>query len=230
MRAGGGVLWGESIAKRGVRSRRLRWPRHDDRRRRLRDWAAARMAVAEVRPGLRQPDLGRTSSPPTAHVVTAAAGERRPLLRLARGQRQLRRRHVVRVRTASDGADAAAGIIGYDMDRVAEHLAGGAIPRKRTLTTGTDAVVLVAPPRRFVPQHLSAPAGPRGFSLCGRHRRRGWNERCARSTRPNTPDFDLMEPTPYTGLQAMMDPFGPPGWPNYHRRLPLSGWGSAIDV
>lgn len=34
--------------------------------------------------------------------------------------------------------------------------------------------------------------------------------------------LDLVQPMPYTALQAMLDPFAPPGWLNYHRGRHLS--------
>jgi FAD/FMN-containing dehydrogenase len=47
----------------------------------------------------------------------------------------------------------------------------------------------------------------------------------------NPPDFDLMGPAPYTTLQAMIDPFAPPGLQNYHRGLHLTGLpDEAIDA
>jgi FAD/FMN-containing dehydrogenase len=123
------------------------------------------------------------------------------------------------------------GIVGYDIDRAPDVLRSWrdfaeAAPDE----LGTGAVLLVAPPEEFVPQHLQHRPVLGVFALWV-----GTVDEGERALRPfreaNTPDFDLMGPTPYTGLQAMIDPFAPPGWQNYHRGLHLSGLtDEAIDA
>ena len=123
------------------------------------------------------------------------------------------------------------GIVGYDIDRAPDVLRSWrdfaeAAPDE----LGTGAVLLVAPPEEFVPQHLQHRPVLGVFALWV-----GTVDEGERALRPfreaNTPDFDLMGPTPYTGLQAMIDPFAPPGWQNYHRGLHLSGlMDEAIDA
>ena len=123
------------------------------------------------------------------------------------------------------------GIAGYGIDRAGDVLRSWrdfaeAAPDE----LGTGAVFLVAPPEEFVPERLHHQPVLGVFALWI-----GTVEEGENALRPfreaNTPDFDLMGPAPYTALQAMIDPFAPAGWQNYHRGHHLSGLpDEAIDA
>ena len=123
------------------------------------------------------------------------------------------------------------GIVGYSIDRAADVLRSWRdFAEASPDEVGTGAVMLVAPPEEFVPERLHHQPVLGIFALWvgsvdeGEHALRPFRD-------ANTPDFDLMGAMPYSGLQAMIDPFAPPGWQNYHRGLHLSGLpDEAIDA
>jgi FAD/FMN-containing dehydrogenase len=123
------------------------------------------------------------------------------------------------------------GLVGYSIDRASDVLrAWRDFAEAAPDELGTGAVLLVAPPEEFVPESLHHQPVLGIFALWvgsvdeGEHALRPFRD-------ANTPDFDLMGATPYSGLQAMIDPFAPPGWHNYHRGLHLSGLpDEAIDA
>jgi FAD binding domain/Berberine and berberine like len=95
------------------------------------------------------------------------------------------------------------------------------------LCSGT--ATLLAPPEPFVPEELH---GRPVFGTPVIYA--GDLEEGAEFVQPLKdldPAVDLVEPMPYTAFQAMLDPFAPPGWLNYHRGEHLSGLpDEAIDV
>jgi FAD/FMN-containing dehydrogenase len=88
------------------------------------------------------------------------------------------------------------------------------------LTTGT--AILQAPPAPFIPEHLHGkpvlgiPAIYVGDADEGR-------EVMAPLKELGPPAVDMIQPMPYTAFQALLDPFAPQGWLNYHRGMHLSG-------
>jgi FAD/FMN-containing dehydrogenase len=123
------------------------------------------------------------------------------------------------------------GIVGYGIDRAGEVLRAwrefsDAAPEE----LGTGAVLLVAPPEEFVPERLHGQPVLAIFVQWAGDVEEG-QEQLRPFRQANAPDFDLMGPTPYTMLQAMIDPFAPSGLQNYHRGLHLSGLpDDAIDA
>ena len=89
----------------GARPRHHRRPGLDHRRRRLHPGRRDRLADAQARPRLRQPALGRGGHRRRPDPHRERDRERRPLLGPARGRRQLRRRHLLRVRPAPGRPD-----------------------------------------------------------------------------------------------------------------------------
>ena len=123
------------------------------------------------------------------------------------------------------------GIVGYDIERAPEVLRSWRdFAEASPDELGTGAVLLVAPPEEFVPERLRHQPVLAVFALWAGSVDEG--EHALRPFRDgNTPDFDLMGATPYTALQAMIDPFAPAGWQNYHRGLHLTGLpDEAIDA
>ena len=123
------------------------------------------------------------------------------------------------------------GILGYGIDRAPDVIRSWRdLAEAAPDELGTGAVLLVAPPEEFVPERLQHQPVLGVFALWV-----GTVEEGERALRPfreaNPPDFDLMGPAPYTGLQAMIDPFAPAGWQNYHRGHHLTGLpDEAIDA
>ncbi len=81
---------------------------------------------------------------------------------------------------------------------------------------GTGCVCLpAAPPEDFVPAELQ---GKPAFGVIA-----SWagdaeeGLQALQPLRDARPAVDLLGPMPYLALQAMVDPFSPPGWRNYHR-------------
>ena len=96
------------------------------------------------------------------------------------------------------------------------------------LATGT--AILQAPPAPFIPEHLHGkpvlgiPAIYIGDAEEGR-------EVMAPLKELGPPAVDMIQPMPYTAFQALLDPFAPQGWLNYHRGMHLSGLpDEAIDT
>jgi FAD/FMN-containing dehydrogenase len=96
------------------------------------------------------------------------------------------------------------------------------------LATGT--AILQAPPAPFIPEHLHGkpvlgiPAIYIGDAEEGR-------EIMAPLKELGPPAVDMIQPMPYTAFQALLDPFAPQGWLNYHRGMHLSGLpDEAIDT
>jgi FAD/FMN-containing dehydrogenase len=96
------------------------------------------------------------------------------------------------------------------------------------LATGT--AIIQAPPAPFIPEHLHGkpvlgiPAMYIGDADEGR-------EIMAPLKELGPPAVDMIQPMPYTAFQALLDPFAPQGWLNYHRGMHLSGLpDEAIDT
>src|ERR687890_239529 len=96
------------------------------------------------------------------------------------------------------------------------------------LATGT--AILQAPPAPFIPEHLHGkpvlgiPAIYVGDADEGQ-------EVVAPLKELGPPAVDMIQPMPYTAFQALLDPFAPQGWLNYHRGMHLSGLpDEAIDT
>lgn len=83
---------------------------------------------------------------------------------------------------------------------------------------------LLAPPEPFVPPEL---VGKPVFGIVGGYAgdvAAGEEELSGlRRLVGDVGGMDLMQPMPYTAFQAMLDPFSPPGWQNYHRGFHISG-------
>jgi FAD/FMN-containing dehydrogenase len=80
---------------------------------------------------------------------------------------------------------------------------------------GTGTAVLLAPPEPFVPEELQ---GSPVFGIVVIYAGDpGEGEKVIEPLKALGPAVDLVEPMPYTAFQAMLDPFAPPGWLNYHR-------------
>ena len=104
-RRGGGDLGRARRRDPGARPRHHRRPDLDHRHRRLHPGRRDRLADAQVRPRLRQPALGRGGHRRRPDPHRERDREPRPLLGPARGRRQLRRRHHLRVRPAPGRPD-----------------------------------------------------------------------------------------------------------------------------
>jgi FAD/FMN-containing dehydrogenase len=82
----------------------------------------------------------------------------------------------------------------------------------------TGAVLLTLPGEDFIPAELHGRTGLAIFVAWW-----GGVEEGERAIAPlkqiGSPAVDLVGPNPYTGLQALIDPFAPPGLLNYHRGL-----------
>lgn len=86
----------------------------------------------------------------------------------------------------------------------------------------TALIVALAPPEDFVPPEL---VGQPVLMICV-----AWlgspadaEDAVAPLRRLTAGGIDLVQPMPYTALQAMLDASNPPGWLNYHRGMHLSG-------
>ena len=120
----------------GARPRRHRRPGLDHRRRRLHPGRRDRLADAQARPRLRQPPLGRGGHRRRPDPDRERDRERGSLLGPARWRRQLRHRHLVRVRPASGRPDR-----GRRPDLLPGRAGGGdpaLLPRVRRRTSPTS--------------------------------------------------------------------------------------------
>jgi FAD/FMN-containing dehydrogenase len=115
------------------------------------------------------------------------------------------------------------GLLAFELDRAAEALAhwrdlvGDDAPDE----VCTEAVLMTAPPEEFVPVHLHGkPAFGLAVCWCGDLEA---GADYVQPLRDLAPTVDLLGPMPYRALQAMFDPFAPPGWRSYWRGEHLAG-------
>jgi FAD/FMN-containing dehydrogenase len=96
------------------------------------------------------------------------------------------------------------------------------------LATGT--AIIQAPPAEFIPGHLHGKPVLGMFVLFIGDPDEGTGV-VAPLKALGPPAVDLVAPMPYTAFQALIDPFAPPGWQNYHRGMHLPALpDDAIDV
>jgi FAD/FMN-containing dehydrogenase len=96
------------------------------------------------------------------------------------------------------------------------------------LATGT--AIIQAPPVEFIPAHLHGKPVLGMFVLFIGDPDEGVDI-VAPLKALGPPAVDLVAPMPYTAFQALIDPFAPTGWLNYHRGLHLPALpDEAIDV
>jgi FAD/FMN-containing dehydrogenase len=95
---------------------------------------------------------------------------------------------------------------------------------------GTGMAILQAPPAPFVPEHARGKPALGIIAIYVGDPAQG--ERVIAPLRALAkPVADLLQPIPYTAFQALVDPFSPTGWHNYHRGIHLSGLpDAAIDT
>ena len=139
-------------AARARDARRLHQP-HRHRRAHAR-WRH-RLAHQDGRPVVRQPGRRRGGDRRRAHRSCIADGERRPVLGAARRRRQLRRRHVVRVRAAPGGPDGPSRpVLLRPRPTAPRHCGLRATTSRRCQRSATVflAIGLSAPPAPFVPE------------------------------------------------------------------------------
>ena len=80
----------------------------------------------------------------------------------------------------------------------------------------TALATLLAPPADFVPPELVG-TPVLGIVVAFLGDPSGAEEMVAPLRKLTQGGIDLVQPMPYTNFQAMLDPFAPPGWLNYHR-------------
>jgi FAD/FMN-containing dehydrogenase len=98
---------------------------------------------------------------------------------------------------------------------------------------GSGVAILLAPPEEFVPPELHGKPIVAFIAVYA-----GDAEEGAEAIRPIQElgdGIDLTQPMPYTAFQAMIDPFAPTGWQNYHRgehiaALPDEAIDAYVDV
>jgi FAD/FMN-containing dehydrogenase len=91
--------------------------------------------------------------------------------------------------------------------------------------------VLLAPPEPFVPPEVQGTPVLAVLAMYAGTADEG--EEVLRPLKEDIgpPAVDLIDRIPYTAFQAIVDPFSPTGWLNYHRGVHLAGFGDdAIDA
>ena len=90
--------------------------------------------------------------------------------------------------------------------------------------------ILPAPAAEFIPEHLHGKHVLGMFVLYVGDADQG-GDIVAPLKQLGPPTVDLIDLMPYTAFQALIDPFAPPGWQNYHRGIHLEGLpDEAIDA
>ena len=198
----------------GARARDHRRARLDDRRRGLHARRRLRLARTQVRPGVRQPDLGRPRDRRRANRSRASEDEHPSCsgrcTAAAATSASRRRSSSGCIRS---GPIVLAGLMLWPASAGPRSMRRCARPSPTRPTSSRTAMRLPhRPPEEFVPARAAGPAVLRGVGALGRETSTTASAALA-PFRALEPAVDLVGPMPYADFQCMID--DPPGLRNY---------------